>query len=221
MEKKKFILDPNLKIDKIKNKIYNKKIFILDPNFKTDEIKNKIYNISLEKYKPLHEVIKKYLNDPNYVYKSCDNDHNWLIILKRLPDTITNEKRTNVIDATKAKYRGNKFEVVMIVDIDCPTTTINELNHTYVERSGSLYGFGDYCFSSTVIYKVGEHVKPENQFNEKMDEVCTSGIHFFTNIFQAITYNLKCPNDFTGVWNEYNDDGKLTRSFTYINGSLN
>ena len=55
--------------------------------------------------------VTKY-NDSSYVFKSCS--HDWIVVLQKLPDTITNESRS-VVDADCAKFRANKLLVVDII----------------------------------------------------------------------------------------------------------
>ena len=51
-----------------------------------------------------------YVDDPKYVFKSCGN---YVVVLEKLPDTITNELRTTY-DPRYSKYRANKLKTVLI-----------------------------------------------------------------------------------------------------------
>src|SRR6188474_2239617 len=89
-----------------------------------------------------------YLDDPNFVYNSCNN---YIVILERLFDTKTNESRTNILkDGCRpfAKYRGNKF---LVKDI------IHKFDGSKVDSVNSL----DYD-DATIFYKIGEIVYPNN-----------------------------------------------------------
>ncbi len=179
---------------------------------------NNIYNIKNEVYEDLRKIIGKYLDDPEYVYKSCLRyGTNYLVILKRRPDTITNEGRKNIIDASKAAYRGNKFDVVMIIDIYNPKMKINEVTSTFMQK-GHCNNRDRY---STITYKVGKLIEPDKEYLNDNNIVYGSGIHFFTDVLRAISYKNSPPctlSNFTGVWNEYLDSGEIVSSYNYENG---
>src|SRR5690348_3690982 len=70
---------------------------------------------------------KGYIDDEAYVYKMILDTY--IVVMKKLPTTITNEKRTNVVDAAHAKFRASELEVVFIVNVndlnDRPNNVIN------------------------------------------------------------------------------------------------
>jgi hypothetical protein len=191
---------------------------------------NNIYNITKEQYEALHKIVDKFLNDPAYVYKSCwYRYNNYLIVLKRTSNTITNEKRNGISDPSKAAYRGSEFEVVTIINIsnfDCPKITNNEVTNSfsqkqYYEKEDDKKRHRVSWFHSGVTYKVGKIVRPEHEFLNDIDVVKGSGIHFFTDVLRAISYKYSppCENSrFTGTWNEYLDSGELVSSWNYVNG---
>ena len=182
-----------------------------------DKLREKIYNISLDRYKRLHKVLEPYFNNPSYVYKKCRNKNNtWLIVLKRFPETITNERRYHIVDVTKAKHRGSIFKVVMIVDINNPSVTTNEIYNFF--SAGPYSEHGEQPISSCVTYKVGATVKPQFAYDTNSSVECGSGIHFFTDLLRAISYEEHMPSDFTGTWNYYWDDGECKHTAKYVNG---
>jgi hypothetical protein len=68
------------------------------------------YNYNIENLlKQLTEELVDYINDTKYVYKTCGN---FIVVLEKLEDTLTNENRSNVSqngdDKLYAKYRANK-----------------------------------------------------------------------------------------------------------------
>jgi hypothetical protein len=69
------------------------------------------YNIE-ELLKQLTEEFIDYINDEKYVYKTCGD---FVVVLEKLEDTITNENRTNISqlgdNKLYAKYRANKLLV--------------------------------------------------------------------------------------------------------------
>lgn len=55
---------------------------------------------------------KKYSNDKSYVFASCLN---YIVVLKKFPDTITDENR-HVLFPKKAEYKANKLKILLIFD---------------------------------------------------------------------------------------------------------
>ena len=89
-----------------------------------------------------------------------------------LNDTITNESRTNVIDHIYAKFRGNQFLVIDIINKFDINKHIGEIqNSTYTHN--------------IIKYKKGEMVK-SNSFDENLNNVCSNGIHYFKSIEPAL-----------------------------------
>jgi hypothetical protein len=185
-----------------------KKVLTCEDN---TENETEIYNTTKEQYDKLQKVIGKFLGNCEYVYKSCydDKGDKWLIVLKRTPTTITNEKRNSIVDAPKAKHRGNEFEVIMIVNINNPNITLDTFTNKY-----------NLNVLSSATYTVGKIVKPEKEFCNDLERVCESGIHFFIDVLRAISYNhdQKQPQDFNGIWIKYHDNGKIEKKYNCRNG---
>ena len=72
----------------------------------------------------LKELCKEYIVDPKYVFKSCGN---YIVVLQKLLDTITNESRSDVSNAMYANYRANKLRVILIINKFVPFDTIKEI----------------------------------------------------------------------------------------------
>jgi len=168
---------------------------------------NDIHNISVSQFKDLHKIIYTFLRDDIYVYKVCNDK--WLIIMKYVPGCVNNENRKTYC-AKNAKYRGSKFEVVMIINIEDPSKTINKLENTYTNS----------IFESKIVYEVHKIVEPEKEFDKIIDNVCSSGIHYFKNIFRALGWRDR-PLNFTGKWIYYDDDGEIFSVFEYSNKKPN
>jgi len=179
----------------------------LVPKINNDSLINyysstRIHNLTEDQYKKLFSNIGGFLYNSNYVYKMCqDSKNDWLIILKRVGSSINNEKRTNISNVFTAKYRGTKFEVVKIININDPSKTLKELENT--------------CYESKVIYKIGEIIVPECKYDENLDEVCSSGIHYFVTLFAAAGFRI-FPDNFVGKWVKYKDDGREEVSKNYV-----
>ena len=77
----------------------------------------------------LDPYVTKY-NDSSYVFKSCSRD--WIVVLQKLPDTITNESRS-VVDLNCAKFRANKLFVVDIIHKFYQTITCNFILNRFIK----------------------------------------------------------------------------------------
>lgn len=107
----------------------------------------------------------------DYVYKLCCSE--WLVIMKKLPSTKTNETRTNIHTTStgSAKFRASKLHVVKIINIHNATTCDSIINHNYAHT----------------VYTVGKIVVPD-AFDSNLNSVCTNGIHYFKTIKAALMY---------------------------------
>jgi len=142
----------------------------------------------------------KYIDDSNYVYKKC-KDY-LIVILKKLKNTITNENRKNIFNPSHAKYRGNHFEVSHIFSL---VDLSDEIKTAFSFHNAQFY------------YTVGKIVEVNNY---NMDEIiCSTGIHYFKDIMTACCYNTK-PDNYSGAWKTYYDNGQLCHESKYINGKL-
>lgn len=151
--------------------------------------------------------ILKYENDPKYVYKSC---YDYVVILEKLDNTIiTNENRISVSKEYKqyAKYRGNKF---MVKDI------INKF-----DSNKKITSIANSVHSSTISYDIGKIITVTD-FDNDIENVCSSGIHYFLKPECAFHYMLdvSMPNDYTGEHLEWFESGKPLTKKNYKNGKL-
>lgn len=155
-------------------------------------------------YNNLYNKYNEYIDNSQYVYKSCQK--NWIVIMKILDDSKTNMNRTKIINPKTAKYRADKLEVVLIFnkfDID---KTCNEIINSY-------------CILSKLKYKVGEIVKVDN-YNENIEIISSYGVHFFKCIMRAYMFELEL-SIIEGEITEYHDDGQINIICNYHDGKLN
>src|SRR5688500_6099539 len=143
----------------------------------------------------IKETYKQYIDidceNPVYVYKMCNSNNNyWLVIMKKLPNTITNESRKYVQDKKYAKFRASELEVIAIINIQ-DAKTIDTINNIYRVRNimGNAISF------SNIIYKIGCKVKPD-RFDFNLDVICSNGIHYFNSIEAAYFYRFNIPNNY-------------------------
>ena len=163
-------------------------------NINYDDIKIDLFN-NLDRLK--HEC-KEYLNKSEYVYKIC-SDH--IVVMKKLQDTKTNENRNNVADSLYAKFRADKLFVVKILNINNIESIKKIVNNNYKIK---------------IIYKCDEIIIPD-KFDENIDEVCSSGIHYFKTIDAAFYYK-ELPRLFTGKWIYWHENGNKSYECEYIDG---
>ena len=120
----------------------------------------------------LVSFVAKY-DDSSYVFKSCS--HNWIVVLQKLPDTITNESRS-VVDADCAKFRANKLRVVVIIHKFDQTNTCDSIrNSAYADKK--------------MEYKRGKIIEVED-FDKNLNEVYTTGIHYYKTMKAAFHLKL-------------------------------
>ena len=166
----------------------------------------------------LKKTYKKYINDDQYVYKMCNDE--WIVIMRKLKptrkrtraqlkntdpvieiETKTNESRSHVSDPMYAKFRANVLYVIKIVNANNGGEIQEVINNNY----------------RTTKYVVGQNVVPDH-FDDRLDCIMTSGIHYFKTIEAAFYYFRSIPPDFTGKWKRWNDCGKIWSEENYING---
>ena len=149
------------------------------------------------------EIIKKvhkdYINNDNYVFKSCGG---YIVILKKTEDTLTNQERI-VVDDKFAKYRANKLMVIKIFNKLRPSSCIPEIFNTVSQ--------------TRLKYVVGTMVVSD--YNDDINIVCGSGIHYFKSVEAAFYYYLmEFHNKYSGVHFEFFDDGTKMTSRQFFNG---
>jgi hypothetical protein len=141
----------------------------------------------------------QYRNDSSIVYKSCGQ---YIVILRKVEDTITNESRKHVIDSNYAKYRANKLRVLCIFKKTNPEIHVEAIQNT--------------CYNDKKItYYVGRVVSVDN-YDHTVESVCAPGIHYFKFVKAAYYYEL--PRNHTGQVSLYNEDGRKIEETQYVNG---
>jgi antitoxin component YwqK of YwqJK toxin-antitoxin module len=148
----------------------------------------------------------KYISDSSCVYKTCRDIKNelsyWLIVLQKLAGTLTNEHRDNVIDENYAKFRGDKFKVVDIINIDDPSVTTKSIVNKYDDILTE--------------YIIGKVVYPD-KYNDDINVIATHGIHYFKSLIAAYLYRA-VPENYTGPWVDYHPNGQKQIEHQYVNG---
>jgi antitoxin component YwqK of YwqJK toxin-antitoxin module len=145
-----------------------------------------------------------YLINPIYVYKSCAE---YVVILERLLDTITNENRNNIPNEQCkqfAKYRGNKFFVKDIFHIFDSTKKVSSILSSN--------------FENKLEYKIGKVIISDD-FDRNLEEACSNGIHYFLKLECAFYYSLEKIQN--GEYLEWHENGQQYKKCTYTDGKLN
>lgn len=171
---------------------------------------NNLLIMSDQKYLDvLLKICEDYIRSETYVYKMCynfsdkyDSKQKWLVVFEKLKETKTNEKRKGVFDRVCAKFRADTLKVVDIIDIYNPSASVEYITHRY--------NFNE------IKYQINRTVTADN-YNEKIDKICTGGIHYFKTLITAFYYRFM-PTDYTGMWIEWDDNGKKVSECEYTNG---
>lgn len=145
----------------------------------------------------LLKLCEKYQTDKKYVYKSCSNLPNkireWLVVMEKCEDTITNEERKGVVDENHAKFRANKMRVTEIINM-------NDMKKEEYVVNYDVYG------GKSLKYEVGAIVECD-KFDNDIDVICSGGIHYFKMLMPAYYYRDK-PIAITGKWIDWHDNGR-------------
>ncbi len=138
-------------------------------------------------------------------YKAAKSGDTCVLITLEIPsDARTNLNRMNIAKKETAKYRTDKAKVLKIED---------EAGKAYTSATTGFY------IDKHLTYKVGE-VMEEPTFNPVLEEVCTSGIHFFLDKNVAALYYWKIPAFWCGVWSEWHDNGQKYSEIPFILGKI-
>ena len=120
-------------------------------------------------------------------YKKCHNGR--IAVLEILGKN--NEEREDIVDKSFAGMRCSMARVVRIYDMHDPELEYEE-------------AFGIY--NKYFKYAVGEVVEPFDEFDEDLNKVCSSGIHYFLREEPAYYWKYEPENGLCEGW--------------YINGQI-
>ena len=129
-------------------------------------------------------------------YKKCQDGR--IVVLEILGKH--NEDRKNIVDKQFAKMRCLKARVIRIYDMHDRTIEYDEAHGIY---------------DKTFKYTVGEVVEPIDEFDNYLDEVCGSGIHYFLTEEPAYYWKYEPKN---GLYKSWHPNGQMRERCTYKNG---
>lgn len=116
----------------------------------------------------VNQLYSSYLSNDEYVYKT-NND--WVIILKKLNNTITNEVRDNVKDHNFALFRGNTFYVKKIFNKYEPSKTMSFLDTNIQCLSGMKF--------------IKNQIVAYNSFDYNLNNIYGDGIYYYKSVEPA------------------------------------
>jgi antitoxin component YwqK of YwqJK toxin-antitoxin module len=142
-----------------------------------------------------------YLINSIYVYKSCGE---YVVILERLLDTITNENRNNIPNEQSKPFAKYRCDKILVKDI------FHKFDST--KKVSSILSSN---FENKLEYKIGKVIIPDN-FDINLEKVCSNGIHYFLKLECAFYYSLhKIQN---GEYLSWHENGQQQIKCTYTDG---
>ncbi len=131
-------------------------------------------------------------------YKKCGN---YIVTMKKLPDTRTNEIRSDVFDSKHAKFRADKLFVCSI-EHEKTCEKVDEIENTFYK-------------DKKVCYIVSQKVSVED-YNPDLNNVCAAGIHYFLSRESAFYWDIEYVQD--GPYYKWYDNGQKMTECTFKNG---
>ncbi len=149
----------------------------------------------------LYTALKDYPED-EYIYKECGK---YIVVMKLLEDSITNESRKDIFNANYAKYRTNKVKVILIIH-KFTLEMINDVENSYYEKK--------------LKYTVNEIIE-EKCYDMNLKKVCCAGIHYFKKIECAFYFTLNIKSYIGGHYTNWWESGQIFVECDYIDGKQN
>lgn len=146
------------------------------------------------------------------IENSMDSNRRSLVILDPLKDTITNCGCSHISHHRDfQQFRGNKFRVSRIVDMEDPSLCHKKVQNKYYRMEKELQ-----CILTE--YILGEVIEIAD-YSQNL-EVSGRGIHYFETIDAAYHWGLVTPpKDYTGVILDFDRFG-VTSARIYQNGVI-
>jgi antitoxin component YwqK of YwqJK toxin-antitoxin module len=138
----------------------------------------------------------------NCVFKKIND---FIVILKKNDNTLTNEHRKGIVDENYAIFRANVLTVILIFDRENPQINIDTIANKYCEIE--------------TVYKIGCVVHAD-EYDMDLENVQSNGIHYFKTLNAAYHYGVT-PLNYTGKIKEFYEDGSKMKEVEYVNGKEN
>ncbi len=142
-----------------------------------------------------------YYIENNHIYKGCGG---YIVVMKLLEDSITNESRKDIVDANFAKYRTNKVKVLLIIN-KFTLEIVNDVENSFYEKK--------------LKYTVNEIIE-EKDYDMDLNKVCCAGIHYFKKIECAFYFTLN-TRSYTGHYIKWHKNGHMLEKCDYVDGKIN
>jgi len=136
----------------------------------------------------------------NHAFKSCGGD--WIVVLKKRPDTKTNEDRYYITDKRYAKFRADRLDVVGIHHKFVQGRTRDSINN-------SIYP------NEKLWYLVGSDVH-EPHYHPDSQKICVPGIHYYLSWEPA--FYSECTVLDNGIYRRWDENGGIEAEGMYKNG---
>ena len=138
----------------------------------------------------------------NQIYKACQNS---IVTMELCEDSLTNEKRKDVVDPLHAKFRTNKVKVISIVD---------PITDEEMKEDRSIY-------NHWFIYRIGQTITESNYYSN-INEICAAGIHYFKTYEAALSlyYRSILSYQINGTYIGWHDNGHKKYEYNYKDGKL-
>lgn len=157
----------------------------------------------------LKERCKQYLDKPDIVFKSCVyQKHSFIIVLQRIVGTMTNENRDDVLKPNSAKFRGNMFLVLDIID---------KFKHNSINLIFTVYDNKQFFYVKGRVSSVAKYTE-DDFVGTSCNKICWKGIHFFKSIERAFYHDLANVEN-GDYWNFY-DNGFPMAKYVYQNNKI-
>ena len=131
-------------------------------------------------------------------YKSCDN---FIVTMKKLPDTTCNESRKGVVDPLHAAFQADKLMVVSI---------------EHKETGLMIWQIKNTIYKACQIwYKISTEVSVPN-YDKNPDNIHAPGIHYYLSR-EAAFYSGYCHIE-NGPYLSWDNNGQKMEECMYLNG---
>lgn len=144
------------------------------------------------------------------LYKRCGRDI--IIVLEYTNNTQHNEERKGIVDINFAKFRASELNVIDILNIST-NERLKSFAHSWSNSKQSKIN---------IKYTINEIIKPNKPFDENIQKVCASGIHYFKSIDAAFYYIYvnKNFNNYSGDWIISNPNGSIHERHEFENNKV-
>lgn len=167
--------------------------------------------------KDLKDKLSEYLYDPSYVFSWSSNRRNFIYVMKRIKDTLTDEKKRN-IDHKYSIYATYSANTLKVIEHVCITEQINIGKSVRSHLELSQYGI----INDDIITAYNFNDDNYNEYNSLNDDFDENDIPEFTYIRNEIgRQNLYFTKSIDTAFYNSLDPLWITMNGHYVNRFLN